>query len=54
MAAGGGQFCLSAGTYYIRVEHVSGGNASVDLIAFDLADSPVERISWGSIKVLYR
>jgi hypothetical protein len=54
VAAGGGQFCLYAGTYYLRVEHVSGGNARVDFVAFDLPDSPVDGTSWGSIKALYR
>ena len=54
MAAGSGPYCLSAGTYFFYVEHVSGGLCRVDYVQFENVNSPVEKRTWGSIKALYR
>ena len=46
--------CVEAGTYLFLVEHVSGGLFLVDYVQFLLGGSPVEPVSWGAIKAMYR
>jgi hypothetical protein len=54
MAAGSSQFCLSAGSHFVRIELVSGDLSRVDLALVLLDPSPVVRTGWGAIKALFR
>ena len=44
---------MDRGTYFILVEHVSGGMGRVDFVEFE-PTTPVESTSWGHIKNLFR
>jgi len=44
---------VDAGTYFLLVQHVSGGMARVDFVEFESA-TPVDAATWGRIKSMYR
>jgi len=43
---------VEPGTYFLLVEHVSGGMARVDFVEFE-STTPVETMTWGRIKNMY-
>ena len=43
---------MEPGTYFLLVQHVSGGMARVDFVEFE-PTTPVEARTWGRIKSLY-
>lgn len=45
---------LKAGVNQFRVRHVWGSMARVDYVRFTYVSSPVESLTWGRIKDLYR
>ena len=51
-AAGSSEFCVEPGTYFLLVEHVSGGMARVDFLELK-STTPVEATTWGRIKSMY-
>ena len=53
-AAGSGPLALAAGSYAIRIEHVEGAHALVDLVRFTWDDTPARRTTLGRVKALYR
>jgi hypothetical protein len=44
---------VEPGTYYLLVQHVSGGMGRVDFVEF-IPSTPVEAESWTKIKDMYR
>lgn len=52
-------YCLPAGTYMMRLTRIGLGEGEVsrsnlDLVILQEAPNPVELISWGQIKALYK
>lgn len=45
---------LAAGTYTLRIEHVTGAATYLDLIRFAWDDTPARRTTLGRVKALYR
>jgi hypothetical protein len=43
---------VEPGTYFLLVQHVSGGMARVDFVEFE-PTTPVEATTWGRIKSMY-
>lgn len=44
---------MTEGTYFLLVQHVSGGMGRVDFVEFE-PTTPVEAHTWGRIKSMYR
>jgi hypothetical protein len=44
---------MEPGTYFLLVQHVSGGMGRVDFVEFE-STTPVEARSWARIKSIYR
>jgi hypothetical protein len=44
---------VDQGTYFFLVQHVSGGMGRVDFVEFE-PTTPVEELTWGRIKGMYR
>ena len=53
-AAGGSDFHLIPGVYFFLIELISGQRVRVDYLEFADSSNPVEDVSWGRIKSMYR